>query len=152
MSKNSFIFRYEINEQDINEEPYKVPEADNLTDTYIDYFFLPGSVWIIHNGIELHFEWVPLLSFVYNISTITTSLGAKPTGSGSYEFTESDDVLEINKSHNTISISDSYSGIVLSGDFNDFHEGITSLHATISATAFLPAELSDKLNKYLYAE
>jgi hypothetical protein len=134
----------------------RLDKTECISDEEIRYNFLLGNVSFISSNaeIEMEWEWIPLLDFVYCLQIIVNSLKAKNTAKEYFEFTENAETLEFSKHGQQLKIVASFSPIVVETIFADFTKAVYGFHFNISkyVQTNTVSKLSCNLHKYLLAE
>ena len=141
-----FEIKYKIVTENFN-------DINNITDEYIQYKFLLGSVSIcmINDKIPMDWEWIPLLDFAYSLRNIVSLLKETKNDIEYFEFTESNETLNFAKFQNLIKITTSFSSIELIVSSEVFESEIILFHSRISnyVRRHVPNYIPENLEKYL---
>ncbi len=124
-----------------------------MDQAYLHYEFLPGSIELSDEISVIQLDWkkIPLLDFSLCFSNILQLLKADETGKEVFEFSTSDNVIEILRNYDEISISTDFSSTILRMSMDAFEEGVKSFHARLSEfiRQQLPAAQKGALDGYL---
>lgn len=109
-------------------------EIEYISDDEIQYDFLLGNVSLFsfNAKIEMEWEWIPLLDFVYCLQMIISNLKANDIDKEYFEFTENSETLEFLRQREQLKIVASFSSIVIETTFVDFEKAVYDFHLNIS--------------------
>ena len=122
---------------------------ESISEIDIRYGFLAGSIILSTSDakIEMEWEWIPLLDFAYCMKKIVSNLKTNGTSKEYFEFTENAETLEFLRCEKQLTISASFSPVIIITDWEIFEKAVNDFHFNIGA--YIRNNTSDELPKVL---
>lgn len=122
-----FEIEYEIIEKKFN-------GIEKITAGEIRFDFLLGSVALCSSDDRINMDWedIPLLDFVYGLQVIIKRLKICTSGGEDFDFTDNPEILKFSKNGELMTITPSFSTTIIETTFIDFESAVNIFHVSIS--------------------